>query len=80
MCDTVFNVLTDEFQTVEEIYKKVIEVTNDPEISRQMVVSRLTKLTKSLSIHKHYTSYTPEGGKTRNISTYKLAGEGSIED
>lgn len=68
--DAVKNVLTDNYQTIDEITEKIV-IEGDEEITKAKVVARLTQLFDLGEIHKG--EFHTEDNKIR--VTYKLAND-----
>lgn len=63
--EEVYGVLTEDFQTIDEIYAQV----ETPDVSRAKVTARLTALVREERVTKDVAKY--EGGK--RLTVYKLA-------
>lgn len=76
--ERVYNTLSDtEFMTVDQI----VEAIGDPDVTRNMVTSRLTQLidkdnpeTSRVERGSATVEPTTEGGKSRKVSAYKRIG------
>lgn len=71
LLETVYNCLTVEFQTREEIFNRVVE--SNPDITIGKVGYRLTALVNEERAQKTTISMAGEEGKTRKITAYALA-------
>ena len=67
--EEVFSVLSDtDFMTIDQI----VTAINNPDVTRNMVTSRLTQLGKLYRVEKDSVSAgTGEGGKSRKVSAYR---------
>lgn len=68
--DRIYGVLSDtDYMTINEI----VNALGDPDVSAQMVTSRLTQLSNLEQIDKDTVTVpaTAEGGKSRKVSAYK---------
>lgn len=68
--EKVFEVLSaaNDFMTVNDI----VQMIDDPDVSAQMVTSRLTQLRKLDRIDRESVSVTSESGKTKKCVAYKV--------
>lgn len=71
--EKIYNVLTDDVQTIAEITNAL----GDPDVSTQMVTARLTQLCSedvNLAVKETVTvPATAEGGKAKKLSGYRRA-------
>lgn len=68
--EKIYDVLSEtDFMTINEITAKL----NDPDVSPQMVTSRLKPLSDLGRVEKEYRTVpaTTEGGKSKKLSTYR---------
>lgn len=69
--DTIYNILsTDEDKTVDAIQAEI----NDPDVSSQMITSRMSKLIASGMVEKTQVSAGSVNGKTRKLTAYRKIG------
>lgn len=69
--DTIYNILsTDEDKTVDAIQAEI----NDPDVSNQMITSRMSKLIASGMVEKTQVSAGNVNGKTRKLTAYRKIG------
>lgn len=69
--DTIYNILsTDEDKTVDAIQAEL----NDPDVSNQMITSRMSKLIASGMVEKTQVSAGNVNGKTRKLTAYRKIG------
>lgn len=69
--DTIYNILsTDEDKTVDAIQAEI----NDPDVSSQMITSRMSKLIASGMVEKTQVSAGNVNGKTRKLTAYRKIG------
>lgn len=66
--EEVLNVLSDtEYMTIDQI----VAALNNPDVTRNMVTSRLTQLGKIDAIEKDQVATETSGGKSRKVSAYR---------
>ena len=69
--DTIYNILsTDEDKTVDAIQAEI----NDPDVSSQMITSRMSKLIAAGMVEKTQVSAGNVNGKTRKLTAYRKIG------
>ena len=81
LTDLVYSVMTDEFQTVANVFEQVAPlVTEDMgEVSTQKIISRISKMVEAGEVEK--TQVTVEAdGKKRKCMAYRLATEIACSD
>lgn len=67
--EKIFNVLTDEPATIDDI----VALVDDPDITRNKVASRLGQLVKMERVERSEVTLETPSGKTRKAAAYRLA-------
>ena len=70
--DTIYDVMTDTWMTADSI----VDTINDPDTTRNMVISRLGQLVKLEKVEKELQAVASatEGGKARKQTVYRKRG------
>lgn len=77
MRETLFNLLTDEAQTIPDLLPKMQEAMNDDTISAQKLTARLKQLVDLGRVTKaEVTIPGTDGAKSRRVMGYSVASDG----
>lgn len=80
LTETVYSVLTDEFQTIADVTTAVVAIVGEEaEVSAAKVTARLKKLVDAGRIVKEQVAVEVDGKKSKKMA-YALAGEAEVED